>query len=95
MLDHNPVLILESGEAEIQPIAPEIAEDAEDAELLDAYSRAVSDVVDSVGPAVVRVETASVRGRRAVGRQFVVEGMCGHRSVSFFVSCPWSVVRCR
>jgi S1-C subfamily serine protease len=61
MLDYHPVSILDSGEAEIQPIAPETVEDAE---LLDAYSRAVSDVVDSVGPAVVRVETLSARGRR-------------------------------
>ena len=70
MLDTNPVSILDSGEAEIQPIAPETAEDAE---LLDAYSRAVSDVVDSVGPAVVRVETLSAGGRRGgVGSGVVI-----------------------
>ena len=70
MLDTNPVSILDSGEAEIQPIAPETAEDAE---LLDAYSRAVSDVVDSVGPAVVRVETLSADGRRGgVGSGVVI-----------------------
>jgi len=70
MPDTNPVSILDSGEAEIQPIAPETAEDAE---LLDAYSRAVSDVVDSVGPAVVRVETLSAGGRRGgVGSGVVI-----------------------
>ena len=36
---------------------------ATDTELLDAYSRAVTSVADTVGPAVVRVETRGAQGR--------------------------------
>ncbi|MBS0535271.1 MAG: trypsin-like peptidase domain-containing protein [Proteobacteria bacterium] len=38
---------------------------AADAEILDAYSRAVTSVADAVGPAVLRVETRSAGGRPA------------------------------
>ncbi|MBS0246603.1 MAG: trypsin-like peptidase domain-containing protein [Proteobacteria bacterium] len=41
---------------------PELATDAE---ILDAYSRAVTSVADAVGPAVLRVETRSAGGRPA------------------------------
>src|SRR6202140_1177660 len=39
------------------------APSASDTELLDAYSHAVTSVADTVGPAVVRVETRSANGR--------------------------------
>jgi hypothetical protein len=49
MLERTPQFILHSGEpAEAGAPAPEAIEDTE---LLDAYSRAVSGVVDAVGPA--------------------------------------------
>src|SRR5581483_11989056 len=51
------------------PIAPETAEDIE---LLDAYSRAVSDVVEAVGPAVVRVETSGKGRRGGVGSGVII-----------------------
>jgi S1-C subfamily serine protease len=54
-------LLVGHGPADAQPSAPDPVDG--DVELLDAYSRAVSDVVDRVGPAVVRVEA------RAEGRQ--------------------------
>lgn len=44
-----------------------------DAEILDAYSRAVISVADTVGPAVVRVETRAANGRRGgVGSGVVI-----------------------
>jgi S1-C subfamily serine protease len=45
-----------------------------DAELLDAYSRAVVDVVERAGPAVVSIEIAAARGNRpgGAGSGFVV-----------------------
>src|SRR6266852_2031869 len=47
---------------------------AEDQALLDAYSRAVIDVVDRVGPAVVRldVQTSGQRGRSGTGSGVIV-----------------------
>lgn len=41
---------------------------AADAEILDAYSRAVTSVADAVGPAVLRVETRSAGGRQGSTR---------------------------
>jgi len=69
MLDRTFTPVLDSGETEIQPIAPETAEDIE---LLDAYSRAVSDVVEAVGPAVVRVETSGKGRRGGVGSGVII-----------------------
>ena len=43
-----------------------------DEEPLDAYSRAIVSAVDSVGPAVVRIEAASRRGRHGSGSGFVL-----------------------
>jgi hypothetical protein len=64
MLDDTPTFILDPGHAaEASPVQPESIDDTE---LLDAYSRAVSEVVDAVGPAVVRVETRG-NGRRQGG----------------------------
>src|SRR5579862_8355496 len=40
---------------------------ADDRALLDAYSRAVIDVVDRVGPAVVRLDVKAKDGRRGGG----------------------------
>jgi S1-C subfamily serine protease len=56
--------ILDEDPAPIAP-APTAAPPADDSALLDAYSRAVIDVVDAVGPAVVRLE---VRMRGAQSR---------------------------
>ncbi len=44
----------------------------DDAELLDAYSRAVIGVVDKAGPAVVSLEVGSQRGHSGAGSGFVV-----------------------
>lgn len=41
----------------------EAAPSASDAEILDAYSNAVTTVADAVGPAVVRVEIHNDKGR--------------------------------
>ena len=45
---------------------------AEDQALLDAYSRAVIDVVDRVGPAVVRIDAAADQRRRGTGSGVIV-----------------------
>ena len=55
MLDYSPTLISDDD-------APDASADAttnQDAPLLDAYSRAIVDVVEAVGPAVMRVETGA------------------------------------
>jgi S1-C subfamily serine protease len=44
----------------------------EDRDLLDAYSRAVTDVVDRVGPAVVRLDVQAGAGRRGSGSGVIV-----------------------
>lgn len=62
--DSDPTFVLDAGDA--AGMRPPQPDSADDAELLDAYSRAVSDVVDAVGPAVVRVETQG-NGRRRGG----------------------------
>jgi len=70
MLQETPQFILHSGEpAEAGPPAPEAVEDTE---LLDAYSRAVSGVVDAVGPAVVRVESGGRNRRGGVGSGVII-----------------------
>jgi len=52
-------------EPETTPDMPSVPPD--DQALLDAYSRAVIDVVDRVGPAVVRIDVAGGDGRRRGG----------------------------
>jgi len=52
-------------EPESSPDMPSVPRD--DQELLDAYSRAVIDVVDRVGPAVVRIDVAAGDSRRRGG----------------------------
>ena len=63
MLDMTPLHILDEGAASTEPAAPATAPPA-DAALLDAYSNAVTDVVDRVGPAVVARRCARQGGRR-------------------------------
>ncbi len=53
-------------EAAAEPVA------ARDDELLDAYSDAVTEVADRVGPAVVRVERAAENGRAGMGSGVVI-----------------------
>ena len=67
MFDFDPLLVDdERRDAEIPGIPRETT--ADDTPLFDAYSRAVVDVVDLVGPAVVRVETpADPESRRRGG----------------------------
>ncbi len=55
MLDISPQFILDSSEPERSEMAPSVPE--EDAVLLDAYSTAVAHIADTVGPAVLRVDT--------------------------------------
>jgi len=63
MLERTPTFILNAGAAsEIPQTAP--AESKSDSPYLDAYSQAVTTVVDRIGPAVVRVEP-QVSGRGA------------------------------
>lgn len=54
MLDTRLAYLLDPDHADSQPAAPESADERG---LFDAYSEAVSSVVDTVGPAVVRVDT--------------------------------------
>jgi S1-C subfamily serine protease len=55
MLDVSPFPILDPEDRDAGPVSPAAAPD--DDVLLDAYSTAVSGVADTVGPAVVRVDT--------------------------------------
>lgn len=59
MLDLQPQFVLDDSDNEFAEKRP--ADDS-DAVLLDAYSRAVSGAVETVGPAVVRVDTRRRRG---------------------------------
>src|SRR5262245_39940866 len=48
---------------DVGDIGEAVAPPASDTEILDAYSRAVTAVADTVGPAVVRVEVRNEKGR--------------------------------
>lgn len=64
MLDTSVAYLLDPDPTENAPTAPQIARDGA---LLDAYSQTVSSVVDTVGPAVVRVDTRDTGGRAGRG----------------------------
>jgi S1-C subfamily serine protease len=49
------------------PASPTVASVPDDAALLDAYSQAITDVVDRVGPAVVRIDVWHGPGARRAG----------------------------
>jgi S1-C subfamily serine protease len=63
MLDFAPRFVRDD-EPVVTPSAPPVLP-VDDGPLLDAYSRAVTDVVDEVGPAVVRLTVTGRDGRRA------------------------------
>jgi S1-C subfamily serine protease len=64
MLDRTPSFLLDS-DSEVSPYRP--ISDPDDALLLDAFSQAVTSVVDRVGPAVVRVEMKPAAGQQPRG----------------------------
>jgi S1-C subfamily serine protease len=70
MLDLGPIRILaaSSGSADSQPPAPAQNDDA----LLDAYSHAVTNVVDRIGPAVARVEPHSSSQPAGMGSGVII-----------------------
>ena len=63
MLDPTVVYLLDPDPIESPPAAPQRGDDA----LLDAYSQTVSAVADTVGPAVVRVDTRQTSGQAGRG----------------------------
>ena len=71
MLDFTPTFILDPDPEDTTPSRDAFAPVA-DSELLDAYSDAVTRVVDQVGPAVVRVEPHEQRGRGGVGSGVII-----------------------
>jgi S1-C subfamily serine protease len=73
MLDFTPTFILDPDRETEAPGAPsEPFSPAAEADLLDAYSDAVTRVVDLVGPAVVRVEPRGPGGRAGIGSGVVI-----------------------
>lgn len=66
MLDLHPRLILDEDAHDSAPVTAGTPE-PDDRSIFDAYSRAVVDVVDTVGPSVVRVATPPDRARRRPG----------------------------
>ena len=71
MLDFTPTFILDPDRDDtsgsLEALAP-----GPDPQLLDAYSDAVTRVVDQVGPAVVRVEPRGPHGRAGVGSGVII-----------------------
>ncbi|HEY7383861.1 MAG TPA: trypsin-like peptidase domain-containing protein [Beijerinckiaceae bacterium] len=65
MLDRTPSFILDSDSASISPARS--TSEPDEAVLLDAFSKAVTSVVDRVGPAVARVETKPAAGQQPRG----------------------------
>ncbi len=73
MLDFTPSFILDRDPTREGPGRPADTSTAlPDADLLDAYSDAVTRVVDQVGPAVVRVEPHGPNGRAGLGSGVVI-----------------------
>src|SRR5215207_4495137 len=71
MLDFTPAFILDPDRDDTSPPRHSFAP-APDPQLLDAYSDAVTRVVDQVGPAVVRVEPRERHGRGGVGSGVII-----------------------
>ena len=71
-------------------IAPDHTSDTDDAALLDAYSRAVIHAVESVSPAVVKIDTA--RARRGADRGAGGRDGADHAAGSGFVFTPDGLV---
>src|SRR5215211_8470477 len=71
MLDFTPAFILDPDREDTSPPRHAFAP-APDPQLLDAYSDAVTRVVDQVGPAVVRVESRERHGRAGVGSGLII-----------------------
>src|SRR3954453_4466223 len=71
MLNFTPTFILDPDQDEISP-SLEALVPGPDPQLLDAYSDAVTRVVDQVGPAVVRVEPRGRYGRGGVGSGVII-----------------------
>ena len=65
MFDIAPTFILDEEAPALSSADPSASPAAPDAPLLDAYSRAVTDIVDAVGPSVVRIDLIGGNGRRA------------------------------
>jgi S1-C subfamily serine protease len=71
MLDFTPTFILDPDRDDTSP-SLEALTPGPDPQLLDAYSDAVTRVVDQVGPAVVRVEPRGRHGRAGVGSGVII-----------------------
>src|SRR6185503_207290 len=66
MFDFDTVPVLDESVADREPQAPSPPSDHDDSVLLDAYSRAVTDVVDRLGPSVVKIDVWK-RGSQPAG----------------------------
>src|SRR5687768_8558968 len=71
MLDFTPTYILDPDPDDTSPLRNAFTP-APDPELLDAYSDAVTRVVDQVGPAVVRVEPQGLHRRGGLGSGVII-----------------------
>src|SRR5437764_10902222 len=67
MFDETPSLILDDAPKAGDSVSPQPSPEPDDGTLLDAYSRAVIDVVDRLGPTVVRVDVWKDRKARRAG----------------------------
>src|SRR3954467_6542583 len=71
MLNFTPTFILDPDQDDTSP-SLEALTPGPDPQLLDAYSDAVTRVVDQVGPTVVRVEPRGRHGRAGVGSGVII-----------------------